>query len=317
MTLVSYIIPCFNGENYILQCIESVFVQKGVNVEAIVVDDGSTDSSAALVSEFIENNRAFRVSLHMHDGRENKGVSASRKLGLVHSKGDYVCFLDADDYLVDEQKSALQVAEFRADPSLVMVHTAISVVGVDSNSQGFKANFRANCRHGSYNYSRLKDSFINNRICNSTAMIRRSALGKVFFDSLQCFQYEDWALWLLLSRLGNYKCIAGETTAYRLHANSSTSFVAKNKLRHYYSLIECKLIILGRCGFSMLAFKTMMSLSRDVIDLINFYSVEGSSGLLLPKKQRGPLLLIQALLSPWTHIVYQFKKVPYLFKSAR
>ena len=65
MTIVSYIIPCFNGENYILQCIESVFVQKGVNVEAIVVDDGSTDSSAALVSEFIENNRAFRVSLHI------------------------------------------------------------------------------------------------------------------------------------------------------------------------------------------------------------------------------------------------------------
>jgi glycosyltransferase involved in cell wall biosynthesis len=317
MTLVSYIVPCFNGENYILECIESIFRQNNVDVEAIVVDDGSSDSSAALVNMFIENNNNFQIFLYMHDGHQNKGVSASRKLGLLHSKGEYVCFLDADDYLVDKQKSALQVAEFRADPSLVMVHTAVNVVGTDFNSESFKAQFRFNCRYKSYNYSSLRDSFKNNRICNSTAMVKRSALNEVFFDSLQCFQYEDWALWLLLSRVGRYKCLSVETTAYRLHANSSTSFVAKNKLRHYYSLIECKLIILGRCGYSMLALKIIMSLRQDIFDLISYYSVEGSSGRLLPKKQRGLLLIIQVLLSPWTHITRQFYKASHLLRSAK
>lgn len=53
MTLVSYVIPCFNSELYILECLESIFRQRNVNVEAVVVDDGSHDRSIELVTSFL------------------------------------------------------------------------------------------------------------------------------------------------------------------------------------------------------------------------------------------------------------------------
>ncbi len=316
MTLVSYVIPCFNSELYILECLESIFRQRNVNVEAVVVDDGSHDRSIELVASFVANHPQLAIRLYTHEGCQNKGVSASRRFGFNHARGDYICFLDSDDYLIDDYKTALQLAEFQKHSQLVMVHCAVQAVGHGQGLTGFADNFKANCRHDIYSLHGLIDFLVSNHICNSTSMIRRAALDAVPFDSPQCFQYEDWSMWLLLSQMGKFKCLPVEGIAYRVHNNSATSLVQKNKLRHCYSLIECKLAFLARCGFSFLALRVFLSLRRDLVRLIDCYLVEGSSGMYLPSRSAAPLLVFKACLYPGYFLRSQLKKLDWIYQAS-
>lgn len=90
--LVSIIIPCYNAEKYIEETIVSVINQTYSNWELIIVNDGSTDNSFAIVKEFAEKDK--RISFIE---KSNSGVSDSRNKGLEKSKGDFIAFLDADD----------------------------------------------------------------------------------------------------------------------------------------------------------------------------------------------------------------------------
>lgn len=93
---VSLIIPIYNVEDYLLKCLESVRNQRYPFFKAILVNDGATDSSAAIAEKFIEDDDRFKL-IH----QENKGLSGARNTGLKEAKGDYVFYLDSDDILVD------------------------------------------------------------------------------------------------------------------------------------------------------------------------------------------------------------------------
>ena len=91
---ISVIIPFYNVEEYIGECLDSVIAQEGVKTELILVDDGSTDGSAEIVKSFMR--RHDNISLYHEYG---KGPSAARNLGVKYAKGRYIAFLDADDLL--------------------------------------------------------------------------------------------------------------------------------------------------------------------------------------------------------------------------
>jgi glycosyltransferase involved in cell wall biosynthesis len=99
MVRVSVIIPCFNAERYIGETMQTVFAQHDVELEVIVIDDGSTDNSASVVEREFPSARVIRTP--------NRGVSAARNLGIELATGDYFQFLDADDLLAPG-KLALQ-----------------------------------------------------------------------------------------------------------------------------------------------------------------------------------------------------------------
>lgn len=92
--LFSVIIPVYNVEPYLRECLESVLNQTFTNWEGICVNDGSTDRSAAILEEYAEKDRRFKVIT-----QPNGGLSAARNTGLDAAKGDYVLFLDSDDWL--------------------------------------------------------------------------------------------------------------------------------------------------------------------------------------------------------------------------
>lgn len=97
--LVSGIIIFLNGEEFFEEAIESVFAQTYDNWELLLVDDGSTDRSTEIARRYAEKYPA-KVRYLEHEGHQNRGMSASRNLGLKHSKGEYIAFLDADDVWV-------------------------------------------------------------------------------------------------------------------------------------------------------------------------------------------------------------------------
>lgn len=93
---VSIIIPLYNKANYIAETIESALLQTYRNKEIIVVDDGSSDNSIQIVSKLIIHNSNIKLIIRR---REPKGASTCRNIGIQHSVGEYIIFLDADDIL--------------------------------------------------------------------------------------------------------------------------------------------------------------------------------------------------------------------------
>lgn len=90
--LVSVIVPVYNAEKYLLRCLDSLAKQTYSNLEIILIDDGSTDSSGTLCDSYCDEDRRFMV-IHT----QNSGVSAARNIGLTYFTGQYCAFVDADD----------------------------------------------------------------------------------------------------------------------------------------------------------------------------------------------------------------------------
>lgn len=95
--LISVIIPVYNVEEYLRECIDSVLSQTYENYEIILVDDGSTDNSGRICDEYAEKNDKISV-IH----KQNGGLSDARNKGLSLAKGEYIYFLDSDDYIISE-----------------------------------------------------------------------------------------------------------------------------------------------------------------------------------------------------------------------
>ena len=117
--LVSTIIIFLNEEKYIQEAIESVFAQTYDHWELLLVDDGSSDSSSDIARRYAEQH-GDRVRYLEHEGHENRGMSASRNLGVRSAKGLYISYLDGDDVWVPN-KLEEQVAIMDAHPEAAMV----------------------------------------------------------------------------------------------------------------------------------------------------------------------------------------------------
>ena len=106
MNKVSIIIPLYNAQDYIEECINSALNQTYPNIEIIVVNDGSTDNSLSIANKF-SNKKCIKII-----SQPNKGAAAARNVGLLHSTGEYIQFLDSDDIL-DSHKIEEQINIFR------------------------------------------------------------------------------------------------------------------------------------------------------------------------------------------------------------
>ena len=96
----SIIVPVYNVEDYVIKCLDSIYNQTYKNYEVIIVNDGSTDNSLAKVKEFCQKKKNFLVF-----NKTNGGLSDARNYGLKKISGDYLLFIDSDDYI---EKDLLQ-----------------------------------------------------------------------------------------------------------------------------------------------------------------------------------------------------------------
>lgn len=94
MPVISIIVPIYNAELYLTRCLESILKQKFSNFEAILIDDGSPDNCGAICDDYAAKDKRFRV-IH----QTNFGVSKARNKGIAIAKGEYIGFVDPDDYI--------------------------------------------------------------------------------------------------------------------------------------------------------------------------------------------------------------------------
>lgn len=101
-TLISIIIPIYNVENYLRQCLDSIVAQTYQNFECILINDGSPDNSSDICREYVSKDSRFK-----YFEKDNGGVSSARNLGIEHSKGEYITFIDSDDWVDSDYLEAL------------------------------------------------------------------------------------------------------------------------------------------------------------------------------------------------------------------
>lgn len=130
--LISIIITVYNGKQFLNESIDSVLHQTYTPLELIVIDDGSTDGSAALIQQYGSQVR-YRF-------QENQGISPARNAGVALAKGSYLAFHDADDLFTPE-RLALQMAAFDADPGLEAVFGHVQQFYTPELGNAFKRRF--------------------------------------------------------------------------------------------------------------------------------------------------------------------------------
>ena len=126
MSKISVIIPIFNAEKYLENCIDSVLKQKVENIEIVLINDGSTDNSGKIAKEYLNK---YPTQIKYFE-KENGGVSDARNLGLKYATGDYIAFLDSDDYITDNLFKDL---EPYMEKKLDMIKYKISKVGLQGD----------------------------------------------------------------------------------------------------------------------------------------------------------------------------------------
>ena len=121
--LISIIVPIFNVENYLRECLDSIHHQTYENFECLLIDDGSPDNSAEICREYVARDSRFR-----YFEKENGGVSSARNLGMKYAIGDYITFVDPDDWLDSDYLEILYLKMIEYDVDVaIATYTIYSV----------------------------------------------------------------------------------------------------------------------------------------------------------------------------------------------
>ena len=136
---VSVIIPVYNAEKYLRQCLNSIFSQSFQKIEVIMVNDGSKDFSGAIMEEYVQKYPHKAIGIH----QENQGQSAARNVALKHAKGKYVVFIDSDDYIAKDYIRVLyEKAESTNSDMVICNYTKVTDDG--KQEKKCNANFMEN-----------------------------------------------------------------------------------------------------------------------------------------------------------------------------
>ncbi|MCZ6674311.1 MAG: glycosyltransferase family A protein [Verrucomicrobia bacterium] len=215
--LVSCIVPVYNGERYLAETLTSIVEQTYSPMEVIVVDDGSTDGTENVVKQFGSAVKLVR--------QENAGTPTARNTGILHSLGEFIGFLDADD-LWHPEKIARQISQFASQPGLQLSFTYIQ--------NYWSPEISENRRTLDENLLKPLPGYV----C-PTMLLRRELLDTIgLFDvALQHASEPEWIL-KAASLSVRIALLPEVLVRRRLHATSRSAKKAKNVHDEYLHLLK-------------------------------------------------------------------------------
>jgi glycosyltransferase involved in cell wall biosynthesis len=222
--LVSAIVPVYNGERFLKAALDSALAQTCQDIEIIVIDDGSTDSSGAIADDYAARHPGKFVVIHQPNG----GLVVARNAGLAVARGRYVALLDADDeWLPHHLAASVEVLE--KNPRVGLVHSNLERINVDGSKSLSVKRF----------WNRGMDPFATvylrrEHVSCSTAVLRRELVDRVgrfdvAFNRIGC---EDRDLWLRCAVETEFVFIDEVHLRYRMHnENMSGNFEKMQRAR--------------------------------------------------------------------------------------
>jgi glycosyltransferase involved in cell wall biosynthesis len=225
--VISIIIPCYNARPYLEASIGSVLNQETADLELVVVDDGSTDGTPQFVRERFPGARLIE--------QPNQGVASARNAGIRAARGDWVAFLDADDFWLP-RKLQLQLAAAQGNPAVQLIcgswkewissDPGPSPDIIDSAlATTCDAEFESRAR---WLYPEL---LLDCCVWTSTVLIRRELLTRIGVFDPSLTIGEDYELWVRASRETEIIHISRPLALYRQHPASITKRVPRENFR--------------------------------------------------------------------------------------
>jgi len=226
--LISCIIAVFNGEQFLREALDSILAQTYHPLEILVVDDGSTDRTPEIVSEYADTVRYFRQS--------NAGPGAARNTGLNMAKGKFIAFLDADD-LWHKDKLALQFSCFKARPELEICVTHAQNFWVPELKEEEK-------RFQNHRLSKPVPAYVT-----QTLLARRDVFEKQGFFNASFRHVHDSEWFFRADEQGVITELLPDVLVYRrMHKTNRSRHLASNSLAEYFELIKSRLDRSRRCA---------------------------------------------------------------------
>ena len=233
--LISIIVPIYNTEKYLHECLDSILNQSYTNFEVLLINDGSTDSSGTICQEYVERDSRFR-----YFEKDNGGVASARNLGLERSEGTYITFIDSDDWV-----------EFNY---LEVLYTALKENDTDVAISTYK-RFAQDGVFYLRSYSREDDEFLNigtrsrdyfleilprlgeldhSFYSISSKLIKREIIGNLLFDEQVSYAEDLNFFFRLYLGVESVVYVRDYTYIYRTHdASTSQNF---NELKALHEL---------------------------------------------------------------------------------
>lgn len=243
--MISVIIPVYNAGQYVSRCLDSLLQQTYQEWETIVIDDGSQDDSIKIITSYAQRDQRFRVVT-----KENEGVSKTRNRALELSRGEYLFFLDADDYLMHPQCFDILVNEISKE-SVDFVR--FEYVGVDSNGNHLFSNGNKALRKryfykpvdaGEYCLNVARGEYF---LCMN--LIRNSIVKENSIRFVEGCRIREDAIFLLTYLCYSAKAIyiPNELYAYRKHNSAATSSRKENYTNDFSIVFDHLFDLLQGC----------------------------------------------------------------------
>ncbi|MFI5005718.1 MAG: glycosyltransferase [Solirubrobacterales bacterium] len=216
LATVSVIVPCFNYGHLLEGCLASVLSQEGVDVRVLVIDDRSTDDSAAAAARLAE--REERVELRLHT--ENMGLIATANEGLEWAPGEYVVLLSADDLLVPG--SLRRASEVMArHPNVGMVYGKTLQAAEGRPFPEPSGRWRSTKVWSGADWVRIRCRSTYNCISSPEVVVRSSVQRAVGGYDPACHHSSDLNMWLRIAAVADIAYVRGVPQAiYRVHSDS-------------------------------------------------------------------------------------------------
>ena len=194
-TLISIIVPIYNVENYLRQCLDSIMNQTYQNFECLLINDGSPDNSADICREYVAKDARFR-----YFEKENGGVASARNLGIKRSEGAYITFIDSDDWVESDYLEVLHnsLLEEDADISVSTYKRFEMSDGTwyfHSFQRGYEKRVFIN-QEIIEEFTKLNEYDASYRFV-SGKLVRKTVLHNILFNEMTTFG-EDMEFWMKL-----------------------------------------------------------------------------------------------------------------------
>ena len=232
-SLVTVIIPAYNHENFILDCIESIINQDYENIELIILNDGSTDRTAIKILQYEEKCKK-RFQNFMFIDKDNEGVSKTINKGIILSKGDFICIIASDDMMI-KGRIKKQVEFMKDKVSSISCGNSLIIKG---NTKTYIPVISDSLKKMYYNGKQFHNLIIDYFISSPTVMMKKSLIDQIgFYD--EKFKIEDWPYYVKVVEKYNIDFIDDYLCYYRIHdhntqTNKKKMFIEEKKILFYF-----------------------------------------------------------------------------------
>ena len=207
---LSIIVPVYNVEPYLQACLESISNQKYSDFECIVVDDGSTDNSRDICEDYVLKDSRFHVISQC-----NKGLAMARKIAFCETKGEYIGFVDADDYISDDMFYRLMETAYNNDADIVMCDWVRIGESVGEEKKQYEVDARLTKELAMRD---LASDYIKSYMWNK--IFKRGILENSF-SLLKTQMMEDYAcMHHIFAKANNFQYVAKSLYYYRYRPDS-------------------------------------------------------------------------------------------------